>query len=91
MAGYKRARQGRALFRASVAIASIVAGTAAHADEAADAPDSITVTGQRLSTVAAIEEKKKADNVIDIISADNLGKLPDANVADALARIPACR
>ncbi|GAO53076.1 TonB-dependent receptor [Novosphingobium sp. MD-1] len=88
MAGYKRARQGRALFRASVAIASIVAGTAAHADEAADAPDSITVTGQRLSTVAAIEEKKKADNVIDIISADNLGKLPDANVADALARIP---
>ena len=68
----------------------IVMAVPASADDAADGggPNDIVVTGQRLSTAAAIEEKKKADNVVDVIAADDLGKLPDANVADALARIP---
>jgi TonB-dependent receptor len=50
--------------------------------------EAIVVTGQRLSTTASIESKRTADGVVDVISADDLGKLPDANVADALARIP---
>ncbi len=72
------------LLISSASVALAVAPAWAEEGEAG----TIVVTGQRLSTAAAINEKKKADNVVDIISADNLGKLPDANVADALARIP---
>lgn len=86
----RTAQRKRALLSISAAsLALVVSGmaTSAHAEED-QSNDSIVVTGQRLSTVAAIEAKKSADNVVDIISADNLGKLPDANVADALARMP---
>lgn len=48
----------------------------------------ILVTGQRLGVLAAIREKREADSVVDVVSADDLGKLPDANVADAIARLP---
>ena len=80
----------RSILHISASCAVLAAANApvvAHADDAADG-DPIVVTGQRLSTTAAIEAKRSADNVVDIISADDLGKLPDANVADALARIP---
>jgi len=79
----------------SVAVGALLAGNmlaapALAADEAADggADPSIVVTGQRLSTEHAIDEKKESVNVVDVISADDLGKLPDATVADSLARIP---
>ncbi|WP_156447793.1 TonB-dependent receptor plug domain-containing protein, partial [Caulobacter sp. CCH5-E12] len=48
----------------------------------------VVITGQRLSTANSIDQQKKATGVVNVISADDLGKLPDANVADALARIP---
>jgi len=84
----KTAHASRVLLNISTATLALTAVVApAWADEAPPADD-ILVTGQRQSTVIAIERKKNADNVVDIISADNLGKLPDANVADALARIP---
>lgn len=48
----------------------------------------IVVTGERLSQKAAIDAKKNATGVTDVISADDLGKLPDASVADSIARLP---
>jgi len=48
----------------------------------------VVITGQRLSTANSLQDQKKATGVVNVISADDLGKLPDANVADALARIP---
>ena len=100
MATYHRADRRRTflmLSAASLAITLMSAARAAEIDEAAaaavdsadaDAPDTIHVYGQRLSTAVAIDEKRKADNIVDVISADDLGKLPDANVADALGRVP---
>lgn len=64
---------------------------AVHAQTTAAADETITevvVTGQRLSNANSIAQQKKAAGVVNVISADDLGKLPDANVADALARIP---
>ncbi|HEY0596755.1 TonB-dependent receptor [Sphingopyxis sp.] len=100
MAIHHRAER-RALLKLSVASLALVVipGAARAADAAAPATapvdaadgagsDTIYVYGQRLSTTVAIEEKRKADNVVEVISADDLGKLPDANVADALGRVP---
>ena len=46
------------------------------------------VTGIRSSLKESQEIKKLADNVIDAIVAEDIGKFPDENVAEALQRIP---
>ena len=42
----------------------------------------------KTSQMAAIEAKRNADNVADVISADAIGRFPDQNLADALGRVP---
>ena len=48
----------------------------------------VTSTPIRDSQQAAIEAKRLADNVVDIISADTIGRFPDQNLADSLGRLP---
>jgi iron complex outermembrane recepter protein len=48
----------------------------------------ITVTGQLAAIQRAQEIKQNAVNVVDSISAEENGKFPDPNVADALQRVP---
>lgn len=48
----------------------------------------ITATPIRDSQAAAIEAKRQSDNVIDIVSADTIGRFPDQNLADSLGRVP---
>ncbi len=74
------------------ALAVMVAGAAAPAF-AADQPQTTTVeevvvTGIKASLQKAIQIKRDSDNVVDAISAEDIGKLPDKNVADALSRLP---
>ena len=47
----------------------------------------ITVTGMRRAAESAQKLKQNADNVIDSIVADDIGKFPDTNVAQTLARV----
>ncbi len=47
----------------------------------------ITVTGQRKAAQSAQTLKKNADQVVDSIVADDIGKFPDKNVAEILQRI----
>lgn len=46
------------------------------------------VEGYREGRTLALQQKRTAGNVMDIISADSVGSLPDRNVAEALARVP---
>ncbi len=48
----------------------------------------VTATPIRDSQVAAIEAKRSADNVVEIIAADLIGRFPDQNLADSLGRVP---
>ena len=83
---HTNAARARLLLGVATAATSLIAGRA-FAEEAEDTGE-IVVSGQRLSTANALDEKRRAPNVVEVVSADNLGKLPDANVADALARLP---
>lgn len=58
-------------------------------DAATPAPeeDEIVVTGIRAAERAAIDIKRNAVGVVDSIVAEDLGKLPDQNVAESLQRI----
>ena len=51
-------------------------------------PQSVTITGQRASMRKALEIQEKADNIVSVISSDDIGALPDKNAAEALARLP---
>lgn len=48
----------------------------------------LVVTGIRASQQASIETKRNAEAVVDAITAEDVGKFPDKNVAEALQRIP---
>ena len=48
----------------------------------------VTASPIRQSESAAIATKFEALNVLDAISADTIGRFPDQNLADSLARIP---
>ncbi|MGV3455982.1 TonB-dependent receptor [Sphingomonas sp.] len=58
----------------------------AHAQEVAD--DEIVVTGQRAQQERAIEIKRDAIGIIDVAAADEIGRLPDRNVAEVVERLP---
>ncbi len=47
----------------------------------------LVVEGYREGRAKALQQKRSADLVMDIISADSVGNLPDRNVAEALARV----
>jgi iron complex outermembrane receptor protein len=59
----------------------------AQAQAQAQADQTIVVKGQRASLEKAQDIKRNADQIVDSIVADDIGKLPDANVAEALQRI----
>lgn len=48
----------------------------------------VVVTGIRGSIESSIRAKQNSDNIIEAISAEDIGKLPDASIAESLARLP---
>ncbi|HEY0026759.1 MAG TPA: TonB-dependent receptor [Allosphingosinicella sp.] len=66
-------------------------GTVTSADQAADAvgeDEAIVVTGIRQSLANAQTIKRESDTVVDAISAQDIGALPDRSVTEALQRVP---
>jgi len=71
-----------------VALAIAVPAVAQDAPAAAPVTDEIVVTGIRGSLQRNLTEKRNASGVVDVISAEDIGKFPDSNVASALQRLP---
>ena len=78
------------LLLATTALATAAFAASARAQETGQAAevDEIVVTGQREAQRAAIAVKRAEFEVMDAVSADDIGKLPDHNTAAALRRIP---
>jgi iron complex outermembrane receptor protein len=75
----------------ALAVAIGLSAAAAHAQEMPaldEGEDAILVTGFRQSIITAIAEKKNTDLILESISAEDIGKLPDQSIADAIARLP---
>lgn len=66
---------------------SAQSAVAQEADEAA-AEDEIIVTGFRASLESAVNEKKRSDQILESVSAEDIGKLPDASIGESIARLP---
>lgn len=50
--------------------------------------ETVTVTGIRLGIESAIETKRESTSIVEAISAEDIGKLPDVSIAESLARLP---
>lgn len=76
----------------AVAVA-LAAGTAfatptvTSAQESDEAIEEIVTIGIRGSLVRAMDQKRAATGVVDAISAEDIGKFPDPNLAESLQRI----
>ena len=64
--------------------------TAAEKKKADDAKtlDTVVVTGIRGGIERAIDVKKNATSIVEAISAEDIGKLPDVSIAESIARLP---
>jgi len=49
----------------------------------------VVITGVLQGQQRALNQQKSADNIKNIVSADQIGRFPDPNVAEALQRVPA--
>ena len=50
--------------------------------------DTITVTGVRAAIENAINVKETSDSIVEAISAEDIGKLPDTSIAESISRLP---
>ncbi len=75
-----------ALGLALLAPSALVLAQSATRDNSA--LEEVVVTGIRASVQQSIEAKRNADSVQEVISAEDIGKMPDKNVADSLTRVP---
>jgi TonB-dependent receptor len=79
---------GCALFVAALAQPAY-AQTAEPAVQADAAPmATVTVSGIRRGIEGAISVKKDATSIVEAISAEDIGKLPDVSIAESISRLP---
>lgn len=78
---------------AGIAMALAYGPTAAQAQQQPAATDidpgnAIVVTGLRRSLKDSVDIKRNTQGIVDAISAEDIGKLPDTNLAESIQRIP---
>ncbi len=87
----------RNLLSTALASAILLTATAAQAqntdtvqnpDPTATDLDTVVVTGIRAGIEGAISTKRDSTSIVEAISAEDLGKLPDVSIAESIARLP---
>lgn len=83
------------LHKRTLAVACSTALFASFAIQAQEAPaadaqtlDTVKVTGIRAAIASAVETKSEATSIVEAISAEDIGKLPDISIADSISRLP---
>lgn len=56
--------------------------------QAGEPMSQVTVVGIRKGIEDAISVKKTSDSIVEAISAEDIGKLPDSSIAESIARLP---
>ena len=87
----KRSQQAAVSFRISpvaVGCTLLIVAAAAQAQQQTQQLETVTVTGIRKGIEAAISVKRNSDSIVEAISAEDIGKLPDSSIAESIARLP---
>jgi iron complex outermembrane recepter protein len=85
-----RAYFARSVSAGALGVAMFVSfgGNALAQASGEEAIDEIVVTGFKASLDRSAEIKKVNSGVVEVVSAEDIGKLPDVSIADSLARLP---
>ena len=67
--------------------AASTASTAPATKAAAEDTAVVTVTGMRAALAQSLAQKRNAESLVEVITAEDVGKMPDKNVADSLQRV----
>ena len=80
----------RAILIGSVSALALLGTSAAAQDGQPDATtvEEVIVTGIRASLQQSLETKREANAIIDVVTAEDVGKFPSSNVAEAITIIP---
>ncbi|WP_395328501.1 TonB-dependent receptor [Novosphingobium sp. BL-8H] len=81
------------IFGGTVSLLALAIATPVFAQDSSTAADDakkgdeIVITGIRASLEASLDAKRSSDIVSEVITAQDIGKFPDKNVADSLGRL----
>lgn len=93
LGGRTAARLSTGASGSAIAAAILIAGLAmpAHAQEKTEPAaegEEVVITGFRAALESAVSTKKDSDQIVESVSAEDIGKLPDASIAESIARLP---
>lgn len=80
----------RRLLMGTASFAMMMSAAPSFAQDVAeeDVEDIVITTGIRQSIEDSLELKRESGSIIEAITAEDIGKLPDVSIADSLARLP---
>ncbi|MDB6160097.1 MAG: TonB-dependent receptor [Gammaproteobacteria bacterium] len=73
---------------AAAAEGPAVGAAAPAAEESPENVETVTVTGIRAAIESAIAVKQESNSIVEAISAEDIGKLPDTSIAESISRLP---
>ncbi len=93
LGGRAAARLSTGASGSAIAAAMLIAGLAmpAYAQETTEPAaesEEVVVTGFRAALESAVSTKKESEQIVESVSAEDIGKLPDASIAESIARLP---
>lgn len=82
-------QKSRLLGSVATGVALLLAvSNSAQAQEEAKTEDEVIVTGFRNSLASSIKTKRDEKSIVEVVTAEDIGKLPDVSIAESLARLP---
>lgn len=81
----------RMRFCTQTAVAALLIGAtaaSAQAQTSGDQIETVVVTGFRESLASALQAKQNSDLIMESVTAEDVGKMPDTDVAESLQRLP---
>ncbi|MDE2183864.1 MAG: TonB-dependent receptor [Alphaproteobacteria bacterium] len=76
-------------FCTHTAVAALLVGiTGAAYAQNTETMETVTVTGFRASLASALQAKENSNLIMESVVAEDIGKMPDQNVAESLQRLP---
>jgi TonB-dependent receptor len=82
-----RKKHSRVALMTAVSTAVSLTTLGANAQQA-ETLEEVVVTGFRASIADALDNKRESNQIIESVSAEDIGKFPDQNVAESLQRLP---
>ncbi|RZJ04348.1 MAG: TonB-dependent receptor [Brevundimonas sp.] len=73
---------------AVLAVAGAAGAQTAQDPQEATQVDEVVVTGIRSSIESSIASKRQNSSIVEVVTAEDIGKLPDVSIAESLARLP---